>query len=106
MTTLGSTNDSVRVPLAVVLRRAATAEMTRLLTIRSTWWALLTVPLQRSREAVKEPVLLHVCSFYQYIYGAVELDTVVASSLSRVVVIPLRKSVSRTRRTLPHEASL
>jgi hypothetical protein len=64
------------------------------------------MPLQRSREAVKEPVLLHVCSFYQYIYGAAELDIVVASSLSREVAEPLRKSVFRTRLALQHEASL
>lgn len=41
MITLESTGDPVRVPLMAVLRRAATAEVTRLLTIRSTWWALL-----------------------------------------------------------------
>ena len=33
-------------------------------------------------------------------------STMVASSLSREMAEPLRKSVSRTRRTLPHEASL
>ena len=61
---------------------------------------------EEHRTNAKEPVLLHVCSFSQYIYRAAELDLMVASSLSREVAVPLRKSVSRTRRTLPHEASL
>ena len=45
----------------------------------------------------KERALLHVCSFSQYIYRAAALDLMVASNLSRVVVVPLRKSVPRTR---------
>src|SRR5262245_36615356 len=71
-----------------------------------TWWTPLSVPLQRRREAVHEPGLLHVCSFYQYIYRAAALELTVASSLSRVVIVLLRKSVSKIRLALPHAASL
>ena len=74
--------------------------------LQLTWWTPLSVPLQRSREAVQEPVLLHVRSFYQYIYRAAALELMVVSSLSRVVVVSLRKSVSKMRLALPHEASL
>src|SRR5262245_21349213 len=70
------------------------------------WWAPLSVPLPRRREAVQEPVLLHGCSFYQYIYRGAALELTVASSLSRVVVVSLRKSVSKMRLALPHAASL
>ena len=41
MTTSGPTHAGSRVPTATVFCRAAVAELTRLVTIRSTWWSLL-----------------------------------------------------------------
>ena len=54
--------------------------------LQLTWWA--------SAHA-QERALLHVCSFYQYIYRAAALDAIVASSLPRVVAGPLRKKCTQ-----------